>query len=70
MNEKNFYITNEGKTVKNEWENNSDFLPASHILYKILGQLFFHTLLTSFFKQRYITFVTRYKYLIKLISEV
>ena len=35
-----------------------------------LGQLFFHTLLANLFKQRYISSVTSYNYLNKLVSEV
>ena len=53
-----------------KWENHFNFLPALYILYKKLGQLFFHTLLSNLFKQRYINSVTSYKYLNKLISEV
>ena len=63
-------ITSEGKTAKNDWENDSDFLPALYILCKRLGQFFFHALLANLFKQRYISSVTSYKYLDKLISEV
>ena len=64
-------ITNEGKTAKNEWENDdSNLLPGSYIVYKKLGQFFFHTLLINLLKQRYISFVTIHKYLNKLISEV
>ena len=32
--------------AKDEWENDFNFLPALYILYKKLGQFFFHTLLT------------------------
>ena len=67
MNEEIFCITNEGKMVKNEWENDSVFLPA---VYKKLGQFYFHSLLANLFKQRYISSVTSRKYLNKLISEV
>ena len=71
MNEEICCITNEGKTAKNEWENDdSDFLPALYIVYKKLGQFFFHTSLANLFKQRYIGCVTSSKYLHKLISEV
>ena len=70
MNEVIHCITNKGKMAKNEWENNSDFLPALYIRYKKLGHFFSHTLLTNFFKQRYISSVSSYKYLSKLISEV
>ena len=70
MNEEICCIINEGKTAKNEWENDdSDFLPALYSVYKKLGQFFFHTLLANFFKQIYISSVTSYKYLNKLISE-
>ena len=63
-------ITNEGKTAKNEWQNNdSDFLLAFYSVCKKLGQFFFHTLLANLFKQRYISSVTSYKYLNKLIRE-
>ena len=31
MNENTCCIINEGKTAKNEWENDSDFLPALYI---------------------------------------
>ena len=37
---------------------------------KKLGQFFFDTVLANLFKQRYISSVTSYKYLNKLISEV
>ena len=53
-----------------KWENDFNFLPALYIPYKKLGQLFFHTLLSNLFKQRYISSVTSYKYLNKLINEV
>ena len=67
MNEEIYSITNEGKTAKNELENDgSDFLSALCIVYKKLGEFFFHTLLANLFKQRYINC---YKYLNKLISE-
>ena len=72
MNKEICCITNEGKTTKNEWENDdSDFLQALYIVYKKIGQVFFHTLLVNFLKQRYISCATSYKYLNKLIiSEV
>ena len=63
-------ITNRGKMAKNEWESDSDFFPALYIVYKKLGQFFFHTWIANLFKQRYISAVTNYKYLNKLISEV
>ena len=70
MNEKICCITNEKKTAKNGWENDSKSLLPLYIVYKKLGQFFFHTLLANLFKQRYISSVTSYKYLNKLISEV
>ena len=36
MNEEICCITNNGKTAKNEWENDSKFLPALYIVYKKL----------------------------------
>ena len=40
---------------KNEWENaDLDFFRAFYNVIKKLAQLFFQTLLTSLFKQRYI----------------
>ena len=45
-------ITNEGKTAKNEWENDgSDFLQALHSVCKKLGQFFFHTYLLTCLKK-------------------
>ena len=70
MNEEIRCIINEGKTVENEWENDGCFFPRLCIVCKKLGQFFFHTLLPSLFKQRYISCVTSYKYLNKLITEV
>ena len=71
MNEEICCITSEEKTAKNEWENDdSDFLPVLYIVYRKLGQLFFYNLLANLLKQRYISYVTSYKYLNKLISEV
>ena len=70
MNEEIHCITDERKMVKNEWGNDSDFLPALYIVYKKLGQFFFYTSLANLFKQRYISSFTSYKYLNKLISEV
>ena len=70
MNKEIHCITNEIKMAKNEWENDSHFFQALYIVYKKLGQLFFHTSLTNLFKQRYISPVTIYEYLYKLISEV
>ena len=64
MNEEIHCITNEGKTAKNEWENDeSSFLLALYSAYKKLGQFFFNTLLANLFKQWYISLVTSYKYL-------
>ena len=40
-NEEFHCINNDGKTAKNEWENDdSDFLPALYSVYKKLGQFF------------------------------
>ena len=65
MNEEICCITNEGKTARNEWENdNSDFLRALYSLYKKIRTTFFHTLLTIHHS------VASYKYFKKLISEV
>ena len=64
MNEEICCINNEGKTAKNEWENDdSDFFQALCSIYKKSGQLFFHNL----FKERYICSVKSYKYLNKLL---
>ena len=68
MNEKIRCMTNGVQTTKNEWENDYDFFRALCITYKRLGQFFFHTLLINLFKQRYLSSVTSYKYLNKLIS--
>ena len=55
-------INNEGKTAKNEWENDdSYFLPALYSVYKKLGQFFSHTLLANLFTLQYISSVTSYK---------
>ena len=44
MNEEIYCITNEGKIVKNEWENDdSDLFRAFCSLCKKLGQFFFRT---------------------------
>ena len=40
-------INNEGRTAKNKWENDSDFLPVLNIVYKKLGEFFFDTLLAN-----------------------
>ena len=54
----------------NKWENNdSNFLVALYSVYKELGQFFLQMLITNLFKQRYISSVTSYNYLNKLISE-
>ena len=52
MNEEMCCITNGEKTANNEWENDSDFLPALYIVYKKLEQLFFHALLANLFKKK------------------
>ena len=65
MNEETCCITNEGKTVKNEWENdNSDFLQALYSAYKKIRTIFFHTLLAIHRSG------ASYKYFKKLIREV
>ena len=44
MNEEIPWITNKGKTAKNEWGyDDSDFLRALYSVHKKLGQFFFHT---------------------------
>ena len=70
MNEEIHCITNEKKTVKDEWENaDSNFLVALYNVTKKLRQFFFYTLLTKLLKQRYISSVTSYKCLNKLIRK-
>ena len=65
MNEEICCITNEGKTAKDEWENDySDFLRALYSVYKKLGQFFSHTSLAIHLS------VGSHKYFEKLISEV
>ena len=59
MNEEICSINNKGKTVKNEWETDSNFLPASYIVLK-KRQFFFHNLLANLFKQRCVSSVTSY----------
>ena len=45
-NEEIHCITNEGKMMRNEWENDdSNFLRALHSVYKKIRTIFFHTLL-------------------------
>ena len=62
MNEEISCITNEGKTVMNEWENDdSDFLWALYSVYKKIRTIFFHTLLAIHCS------VASYKYFKKLI---
>ena len=70
MNEESRCINNKGKTNTSECQNDSEFLPALYIVYKKLGQFFFHNLLANLFQQRYISSVTSYKYSNKLIREV
>ena len=68
---KKFVIFLTKKKHKNEWKNDdSDFFPALIIVYKSLVQFFLHTLLANLFKQRYISCITSYIYLNKLIREV
>ena len=63
MDEEICCITNEGKTARNEWENNdSNFLRALYSVYKKIRTIFFHTLLTIHCS------VASYKYFKKLIS--
>ena len=70
MNEEICCITSEEKSAKNEGKNDdSDFFLALYSVCKKLGQFFFHILLSNLFKQRYISSVTSYKYLNKLLSE-
>ena len=65
MNEEICCITNEGKTARNEWENDdSNFLRALYSVYKKIRTIFFHTLLAIHRS------VASYKYFKKLISEV
>ena len=40
MNEEICSINNKGKTAKNEWENDSNFLPATYIVLKKKGNSF------------------------------
>ena len=40
MNEEICSINNKGKTAKNEWENDSNFLPATYIVLKKRAILF------------------------------
>ena len=62
MNEEIYYITSKGKMAKNDWENDSDFLPALYIAWKMLRQFCFHILLANLIKQRHIiSSVTSYK---------
>ena len=69
MNEKICWTTNEGKTTKNEWENNeSDFLWALYSVYEKLKQFFFHTYALTCLKKYTSELLKTYKYLIKLIS--
>ena len=63
MDEEICCITNEGKTARNEWENNdSNFLRALYSVYKKIRTIFFHTLLAIHRS------VASYKYFEKLIS--
>ena len=49
MNEEIRCIANEGKTVRNEWENNdSNFLRTLYSVYKKIRTIFFHTLLAIY----------------------
>ena len=63
MNEEIRCITNEGKTARNEWENDdSNFLRALYSVYKKIRTIFFHTLLAIHRS------VASYKYFKKLIN--
>ena len=65
MNEKICCISNEGKTAKNEWENDdSNFLRALYSVYKKIRTIFFLTFLALHGS------VASYKYFKKLISQV
>ena len=66
MNEEICCITNEGKTAKNEWENDdSDLLRALYSVYKTIRAILFP------YFTRYTSSVGSYKYFEKLIiSEV
>ena len=65
MNEEIRRITNEGKTARNEWENDeSDFLGTLYSVYKKLRAIFQYTL-PAIHRS-----VASYKYFKKLISEV
>ena len=65
MNEEIHCITNEEKTARNEWKNDDiDFLPALHSVYKTIWGIFFHILLTIHRS------VASWKNVKKLISEV
>ena len=64
MNEEICCITNEGKTARNEWENDdSNFLQALYSVYKKIRTIFFHTLLAIHRS------VASYKYFKKLINK-
>ena len=63
MDEEIHCITNEGKTARNEWENNgSNFLRALYSVYKKIRTIFILTLLAIHHS------VASYKYFKKLIS--
>ena len=65
MNEEIRCITNEGKMVRNELENDdSDFLRALYSVFKKIRTIFFHTLLAIHHS------VASYKHFKKLTSEV
>ena len=65
MNEETRCITNEGKTARNELENDdSNFLRVLYSVHKKIRTIFSHTLLTIHRS------VASYKYFKKLISEV
>ena len=65
MNEEICCITNEGKMVRNELENDdSDFLRALYSVFKKIRTIFLHTLLTIHHS------VASYKHFKKLTSKV
>ena len=47
MNEEICWITNKGKSAKNEWKNDSDFLQALYSVYKKIRNNFFPYLLAK-----------------------
>ena len=63
------YITNKGKSAKNEQENNeNDFLQALYGVYKKIRAILFLCLLVHLSEQRYTSSVKSHKYLNNLIT--